>query len=527
MLNLLAWRRVTPLLRRHRLALGFACAAVLARIGFAVYTRRVWEDATITLATARNLWAGIGLMHHEGELTQSYSSPAGLLTQIVGEAFGNGIHGARLASLAGAVVVVFLVDRICVLSGVGTAGRVLVLSYVSFAPSHVLLGMAGMETQISTAYLVFLLYLWALRTRPTVIGFFAGVSVLFRPEFALVAGAMLLLQPRVRDASRYVLTASIAPIAYATFNLAVFGSILPGTVAAKSLYPMQPQSRFSLDGVGDYVRSSWLRILEPFRDAPLVADVPVPLPVLHAIAAVVLVLAVLGAIEGVRQDPRGVEALAGLCVLVFFGYRTSYRLGYYFYWYNIPFTALVLFLSARGLTVIGRWISSVRNLRVAPMVLAVTLASVYAAPNVYSWPIDRVIQRDIESGVRERLGAELAARVRPGDKVVLEPPGFIGLAIPRAMILDYPGLTSIESRRLLRMRPQLERMLHSLIADARPEWFVLRQFEIEGFTTNFAEVAAEYSPVVTVSVRPDVSLQFGGLRYFSRDTSFTVFGRRD
>ena len=64
-----------------------ASLGVGLRLAFWAYTGRVWEDALITIAHARNAVAGLGLTHHAGEPpTHGFTSALSVLIPLVGEA---------------------------------------------------------------------------------------------------------------------------------------------------------------------------------------------------------------------------------------------------------------------------------------------------------------------------------------------------------------------------------------------------------------------------------------------------------
>ena len=86
-----------------------ASLGVGVRLAFWAYTGRVWEDALITIAHARNAVAGLGLTHHAGEPpTHGFTSALSVLIPLVGEAISRdgGLFVIRLASLIAVVVAI-------------------------------------------------------------------------------------------------------------------------------------------------------------------------------------------------------------------------------------------------------------------------------------------------------------------------------------------------------------------------------------------------------------------------------------
>ena len=82
-------RRVFAAIDRDRIVPIFIMLAVGLRILFWAYTDRIWEDAIITLAPAKNFWEGYGLTHHIPEpRIYSFTSTISILVFLIGEPFG-------------------------------------------------------------------------------------------------------------------------------------------------------------------------------------------------------------------------------------------------------------------------------------------------------------------------------------------------------------------------------------------------------------------------------------------------------
>jgi hypothetical protein len=136
----------------------------------------------------------------------------------------------------------------------------------------------------------------------------------------------------------------------------------------------------------------------------------------------------------------------------------------------------------------------------------------------------RIQQREIEFGLRRQIGLYLRDAVAPGQRVYLEPLGYIGY-FSNAHILDWPGLVTPEVARL-----HHERGLGQLnmIKALKPEWIVLREGELRA-ASRFQEVQEHYRIVKTYNARERLSKYgyFPGSGYPGVDAVFYVLRRTD
>ena len=87
----------------------------------------------------------------------------------------------------------------------------------------------------------------------------------------------------------------------------------------------------------------------------------------------------------------------------------------------------------------------------------------------------RVQQRVIEDDGRKIIGEWLRANAAPGDRIFLEPLGYVGY-YSHLKAYDYPGLTSREVVTAIR---EGATTYPELIAQLKPDWLILRPLEIE------------------------------------------------
>ena len=485
-----------------RRLLAFIGLAVLARLAFWLITDRVWEDALITVTHARNAVAGVGLTHHPGEpVTHGFTSAVSVLIPLAGELVvkGSGIFVLRVASILAAIATIVFADRICRRLGLGRWPTLLVLAYLAVDQNQIFYGMAGMETQVAVAVL-----LWSidavmagavLRT-----GLSFGIAVLTRPDF-LLWNAAATLDLGVRDwrrAARIVALGVLVVVPWIVFTTLYYGSPIPNTILAKSAHFVAPLPS-SLDpgallawaqtAVTDHVSAISLTFA-PFYEDTLVTGAPVPLGFAYFISILVWLLAILGAVRtwGIPGWRAAVLFAAGFTV-----YRVALLPGAYFDWYVPPHTAILIILAAAG----------VNSLRPTPPfdprpLLAAAIAVAFAIHMPFSLGLERRLQTDIEVAVRTTVGQELGRLIRPGETLATESAGYYEY-YSNATMLDYPGLTSARARQAMQALPPEHRTIIDFLDAVQADWLALRPAEWQGLQRSYPTTATRYELVDTVS----------------------------
>ena len=228
-------------------------AAVLLGVLVAGWTRR-WtsDDAFINFRVVENLLAGNGPVFSAGERTEVATSPAWLAVLTVAEAVvpGDGVAWTSvvlgLAGTAAGVLFAMLGARRLF---DGTVARLSVpLGAVVFLalPPAWDFTTSGLETGMSFLWLG--LSFWALvrwlrsgqrcAGRPVWLYVLLGVGPLVRPDFAIIAGLLLLwltlaaVGPWWRRLLGLV-AAAVLPVAYQVFRMGFYGLLVPNTAVAK------------------------------------------------------------------------------------------------------------------------------------------------------------------------------------------------------------------------------------------------------------------------------------------------------
>lgn len=239
-----------------RISLGLSVVVVAVLFGWGAWQRR-WmaDDGLIVLRTVRNLLAGNGPVFNAGERVESNTST--LWTYLI--TVSSWIAGPmRLEYVALALALGLSVIGV-VLVMLGTArlyGPVLsgrpavllpagVLVYIAIPPARDF-ATSGLENGLVLAYiglLWWLLVAWsqagraAGRLQTGVLAFVAGLSVLVRPELALVGGVALVMMVLAAPGwgRRWLIVAAggALPVAYQIFRMGYYGLLVPQTAIAK------------------------------------------------------------------------------------------------------------------------------------------------------------------------------------------------------------------------------------------------------------------------------------------------------
>jgi len=510
-------------LRNHADVVGWIAVALFVRVTFVAYTGRVWEDALITVAHARNAVEGLGLTHHSGEpVTQGFTSALSVLIPLLGEVVGAGwgVTAIRIVSLAAAAVTIVLADRIAADLGVSRWGRFALMGYLALDANQIFYEMTGMETQ--PAVMLLLLSVWAVLRDSAWVGVCLGLALLARPDFILWAGAVLAWAGFERRRLRAVLPGLIVVVLpWLAFTTLYYGSPIPQPIIAKaavhSIWPPPAQIAdvpgWLADGIASRV-PAFVRTTTPFLEDSLAYAAPVPLPILLAFGSSVIVVAAVGIVERFWSPiwrPIVVVAVA------YFGYRLLFLPTTYFDWYGPPFTAiLVLF----AVSTLDRWMTHGLNRRA---LTAIGMVTAYALPLPWVFPMERTIQRDIEVGVREKTSIALGNLVDTGIGVTAEAAGYIGY-FSRATLYDYPGLTSKTALSAILKLPRADRTLTALIAALQPPWIVLRPPELEELQASYPDIGQRYAVVESLG-EWNPSIEVGEYRKYTVDSAYLILRR--
>ncbi len=241
-----------------RLSLWVSVLVVAGLFGWGAWQRR-WmaDDGLIVLRTVRNLLAGNGPVFNAGERVESNTST--LWTYLItGASWLAGplrLEYVTLAltlglSVAGVVFVMLGTARLYAPRLQGRRALLLpagALVYIAIPPARDFAS-SGLENGLVLAYiglLWWLLVCWAQRPGlprsgpylTAALAFVAGLSVLVRPELALVGGGALVLMVLAATGWRQwlliVAAGGALPVVYQIFRMGYYGLLVPQTAIAK------------------------------------------------------------------------------------------------------------------------------------------------------------------------------------------------------------------------------------------------------------------------------------------------------
>jgi arabinofuranosyltransferase len=285
-----------------RISLSLSVLVAAALFSYGAWQRRwIADDGLIVLRTVRNLLAGNGPVFNQGERVESNTSTLWTYLNYLGALIGGPtqleyvtLWLALVLSVAGVVFLMLGAARLYAPSLVGRRALLLpagVLVYIAVPPARDF-ATSGLENGLVLAYLGLLWWVmvcWsqALRAQQdssqrnavswvfdVALAFLAGLSVLVRPELALIGGlALVMMLVAARGWRRRIVIVAaggLLPVAYQIFRMGYYGLLFPQTALAK-------------DASGDKWAQGWVYLTN--FDEPYLLWVPA---VLLAILALIL-----------------------------------------------------------------------------------------------------------------------------------------------------------------------------------------------------------------------------------------------
>ncbi len=238
-----------------RISLWVSVTVVSVLFGWGAWQRRwIADDGLIVLRTVRNLLAGNGPVFNTGERVEANTSTVWSYLVYFGGLIGGSARLEYVAlvlalvlSVAGVALVMLGAARLYAPSLAGRRALLLpagALVYVAVPPARDF-ATSGLENGLVLAYLGLLWWMmvcWSQnsqtsRTFDGALAVVAGLSVLVRPELALIGGLalimMLIAAPDWRRRALIVVAGGLLPVAYQIFRMGYYGLLFPGTALAK------------------------------------------------------------------------------------------------------------------------------------------------------------------------------------------------------------------------------------------------------------------------------------------------------
>lgn len=254
----LPWAPAFPLPTPARVSFWLGVVVVTALWAWGAWQRRwIADDGLIVLRTVRNLLAGNGPVFNAGERVETNTSTLWTFLNYFGAVVGGPVRLEYVAltlalslSIAGVVLVMIGTARLFAPGLQGRRALLLpagIVVYIAIPPARDF-ATSGLENGLALAWIGLLWWMmvaWAQAPRlqrsglafTAALAFVAGLSVLVRPELALIGGlalVMMLVAARGWIAKTVVVVAGgLLPVAYQIFRMGYYGLLFPQTALAK------------------------------------------------------------------------------------------------------------------------------------------------------------------------------------------------------------------------------------------------------------------------------------------------------
>ncbi|MDG4668332.1 flagellar motor control protein ZomB [Mycobacterium sp. 236(2023)] len=241
-----------------RLSLWLSVAVVGVLFGWGAWQRRwIADDGLIVLRTTRNMLAGNGPVFNAGERVEANTSTVWSYLMYLGGLVSGparleyvALTFALVLSVVGVVLVMLGTARLYAPTLRGRKALLLpagALVYIAVPPARDF-ATSGLENGLVIAYLGLLWWMmvcWSQSLRgertsrvfDATLAVVAGLSVLVRPELALIGGlalVMLLIASKGwRRRTLIVVAGGLLPVSYQIFRMGYYGLLFPGTALAK------------------------------------------------------------------------------------------------------------------------------------------------------------------------------------------------------------------------------------------------------------------------------------------------------
>ncbi|BBZ78301.1 membrane protein [Mycolicibacterium anyangense] len=249
------WAPAFPFTVTTRVSVWVGVVVVAGLFGWGAWQRRwIADDGLIVLRTVRNLLAGNGPVFNAGERVESNTSTLWTYLNYLGAVIGGPVRLeyvtltlALTLSVAGVVLVMLGTARLYAPRLQGRRALLVpagALVYIAIPPARDF-ATSGLENGLVLAWiglLWWMLVCWSQQQRDrawftAALAVVAGLSVLVRPELALIGGValvMMLVAARGwRTRLLIVVTGGLLPVAYQIFRMGYYALLVPQTALAK------------------------------------------------------------------------------------------------------------------------------------------------------------------------------------------------------------------------------------------------------------------------------------------------------
>ena len=529
------------------------CGVFAVAMAFALYTHHAWEDFYISFRASKNLAMGNGLVYTPGERVHSFTSPGHTLL-LAGLSAVTGNHSdLAVLWLSRIVLGALLGVGACLLLGAARKARfdapasVFLLAFLFLDAKVIDFTINGMDVPLTLFSLMLAIYasvrLSESSTCWPLLGCAWGAMMWSRPDGFAYIGALALgffvFHPTCAESAvtrRHLLVCyvkagllcTVLYLPWVVFAWRYYGSPVPHTILAKGAdtHILADLLRFP----GRTLVESMFRTLDAVFSPAYSREGDGWYPELRVFYSrnLALIAATYWMIPMARRAGRAVSLtfLLALCYLAIAVHQL-------FPWYLPSCVALAAFVLACALqdafSVIKRLQETIanprgpRSLRSVVAGFAATLVLVHLIITLFVAYQMRIQQRIVEEGNRKQIGLWLRDNAAsPDDTVFLEPLGYIGYFSGLRM-LDFPGLATPS---VVAARRKVGNSWAAVIRELRPDWVVLRPWEVDYFGRGDPEL---FKSVYKEAKRFDVSDKLKdyktlpGRWYVTYDQTFIVF----
>lgn len=453
--------------QQHGVAIGIAIVAVAARVFVSWRTHSTGEDALITLRYAQNYASGRGFVYNPGEHVMGVTTPLYcLLLSLFQSLHLHALACGKAINIAADGLTCYLLARLMARPEIGRPVEGLFAAAIyALTSTPISVSIGGMETGIVTCVGFAMIYAYIAKREMWLYGlgavlFLLRIDGLLLFMFLTVALAIRERKPAPRAGALFL----ILVIPWLIYATAQFGSPVPTSLVAKITVYSHPSfapqhARFTPTNV------------EAFKAQFLTGWPQRVVTALFAIGAVMLFCL------AVARESRGVLLAPVLWCLLYFAVMLTSRVPA-FPWYFLPPWPVVVMVAclagAAGVERFAKLYPEPTN-SLGPRVLPAVLGGMLLLGLLHLRGVSAEVAeaQRVEDTLRMPVGLWLRDHVAEGERVMLEPIGYIGY-YSRCRVLDTIGLVSPE---VLSSYKKEGDPRADIIRRLKPEWLCLRKAE--------------------------------------------------
>lgn len=454
---------------QQAVAVGIALLAVIVRGLISWRTHFTGEDALITLRYADNIAAGRGFVYNISEHVLGVTTPLyALLLSVFSSLHLNAMLYGKACNILAEGVTCYLLARLLARPEIGRPVEGLfAASIYALTSTPISVGISGMETGLVTCLGVAMIYAYVSR-RTYWLYTLGAVLFLLRIDglvlFGILAVALAIRDRKLPDRAGAI--ALIIALPWVIFAVAYFGTPIPTSVIAKVIVYNHPSFAVASGHITPGNR-------EAFEAQFTLGWVQRGLTLLFGLGTALVLW------QAICRAPRGVLAAPIIWCLFYYAVMLFSRVPA-FPWYFLPpwpvFIAAACIAAATAPIKLGKMqpeLAAKWSGRAVPAALAVLILLGIAHLSTVVREVS--VSQQLEDEVRKPVGLWLKSHMSPGERVMLEPIGYIGY-YSRQRVLDVIGLVSPEVLISYRNK-EVSDPKADIINRLRPEWLCLRASE--------------------------------------------------